>query len=99
MPTAALQQTAAVLEQPLITVDNHTYEELRDFFDDIKTEGSFATSERILGDIAIGLTVDGVRRLIFPLTKYQVKKIAEICHKILFGKGSDAIVDESVRKT
>ncbi len=47
----------------------------------------------------IGLVVKGVGEIAFPLPKEQALRLIEQSHKAPFGKGSDTLVDESVRKT
>ena len=72
---------------------------LVDLLSQLKTSGSFATSKRIAGDVVTGLFLPGVGRIGLPLSHHQAKDIIGTCHPAPFGKGSQTIVDESVRKT
>lgn len=65
----------------------------------VQTFGSFATSGRVPGDVITGLSVHDVGRISFPLIETQAKEIIGVCHQAPFGRGSQTIVDESVRKT
>ena len=62
-------------------------------------EPSLATSGKVPGDVSTGLSIDGIRRIAFPLIEHQAKQIIDVCHQAPFGKGSETVVDESVRKT
>lgn len=45
------------------------------------------------------ISVEGVEdRLAFPLTTHQVQQIRSVAEKAPFGKGTETVVDESVRK-
>ena len=72
---------------------------LRESLSGIQTEVNFATSDRVFGDVATGLTVNGFGHIAFPLPEHQAKQIIKICHKAPFGKGSNTLVDENIRKT
>ena len=45
------------------------------------------------------MSIDGIGRIAFPLIEHQAKQIIDVCHKVPFGKGSETVVDEIVRKT
>ncbi|KAL8644210.1 MAG: hypothetical protein Q9226_007879 [Calogaya cf. arnoldii] len=90
--------------------DIHTDVEDESDVDDIKlsleetlssftTFGSFATSGKVPGDVSTGLSIPGIGRIAFPLIEYQAKQIIDVCHQAPFGKGSETIIDENVRKT
>ncbi|KAL8800983.1 MAG: hypothetical protein Q9182_004775 [Xanthomendoza sp. 2 TL-2023] len=64
-----------------------------------KTFGSFATSGNVSGDVSTGLSIQGLGRIAFPLIEYQAKQLVQACHRAPFGKGSQTIVDQNVRKT
>ena len=59
--------------------------------------GSFATCGRVAGDVVTGLSVHNVGRIALPLGESQAKDIIGQCHQAPFGRGSETIVDESVR--
>ena len=65
----------------------------------VESFGSFATCGRVAGDVVTGLSVHDVGRIALPLGHGQAKDIIAVCHRAPFGKGSETIVDESVRKT
>jgi hypothetical protein len=69
---------------------------------EIKTKGSFAA----IGDLnspdfadSLGLHVAGVGDINLPLQEEQARQLIAQCRQAPFGKGSDTIVDTSVRNT
>lgn len=72
---------------------------LEETLSSFKTFGSFATLGKVSGDVSTGLSIPGIGRIAFPLIDYQAKQIIEVCHKAPFGKGSETIINENVRKT
>lgn len=66
---------------------------------DSSTVGSFSASFPLPQAPNPGLFVNGLGKVGLPLTERDAKELIRICHKAPFGKGSDTIVDEAVRKT
>ncbi|KAL8834797.1 MAG: hypothetical protein Q9170_003593 [Blastenia crenularia] len=67
---------------------------LKGLLSSVEAHGSFATSGRVPGDVATGLTVTDVGRVALPLLESQAKEITRLCHQAPFGHR-----DESSRKT
>ncbi|KAL8838689.1 MAG: hypothetical protein Q9176_004929 [Flavoplaca citrina] len=72
---------------------------LEESLSSLTTIGSFATAGKVPGDVSTGLSIDGIGRIAFPLIEHQAKQIVDVCHQAPFGKGSETVIDESVRKT
>ena len=72
---------------------------LEETLSSFKTFGSFATLGKVPGDVSTGLSISGIGRIAFPLIDYQAKQIIDVCHQAPFGKGSETIIDENIRKT
>ncbi|KAL9011740.1 MAG: hypothetical protein Q9180_009164, partial [Flavoplaca navasiana] len=72
---------------------------LEETLSSLETIGSFATSGKVPGDVSTGLSIDGIGRIAFPLIEHQAKQMIDVCHQAPFGKGSETVFDESVRKT
>lgn len=67
--------------------------------DDIKREGSFASFNRHRHCINPGLHIKGYGSVRLPLAPRDAKAVSKICKQSPFGKGEEAVVDTSVRKT
>lgn len=68
----------------------------------IKSEGSFVGFGKLrTSDFAgrLGLHVDGVGNVAVPLQEEQARQLIAQCRQAPFGKGSETIVDTSVRNT
>ena len=65
----------------------------------IKSSGDFATYGKIERFDNPGLQIGNERLLSLPLTEKDAKCLIALSHQAPFGKGSETIVDESVRKT
>ncbi|KAL9580360.1 MAG: hypothetical protein Q9212_004541 [Teloschistes hypoglaucus] len=65
----------------------------------IKSSGSFATGGPIRNIPLPGLSIHDVSLIALPLSEQAAKDIIKVCHQAPYGKGSDTLVDESVRKT
>ncbi|KAN0080621.1 hypothetical protein V8E54_003825 [Elaphomyces granulatus] len=74
-------------------------ESLEQVFSDIKHPGSFLTSTSFKGGINPGLEVSGAGPISLPLSAEVAKKIIQASHVSPYGKGSETLVNESVRKT
>ena len=76
-------------------------EQLRDNLDEIgeDTLGEFATFGSFDEAPAPGLHVSGLGDVPLPLSPRDAKEIAKLCRQAPFGKGSETIVDTSVRNT
>lgn len=66
--------------------------------DKIKGSGEFCSSGK-KDFIASGLKVDEVGELSFPLLESQIKELIHFAKKAPFGKGSETVLDVSVRNT
>lgn len=69
--------------------------------DAIKSAGSFASFLRTKADLIGGseIIVDGVGKINIPLQEDQARQIIEKARQAPFGRGSDTVVDTSVRNT
>ncbi|OAV92072.1 hypothetical protein PTTG_04466 [Puccinia triticina 1-1 BBBD Race 1] len=65
----------------------------------IKTPGTFAAWEVLLGALPAGLHVDGVGDISMPLSEECVRKLIAKAHQAPFGRRSETLVDVSVRNT
>ncbi|WP_158861309.1 2OG-Fe(II) oxygenase [Lunatibacter salilacus] len=70
--------------------------ELLDSLSLIKGNGSFVTSHQS-GFIFPGLSVEGLGEIAYPINGLQAKALIQEAHKAPFGKGSQTILDDSVR--
>ncbi len=73
--------------------------ELRTQLTSKKSAGSVATGGECLELVNPGLFIQGVGNVGLPLSDRDAKLIIGASHKAPFGKGSETIVDENVRKT
>ncbi len=73
-----------------------TAADVLDFLSFIKTDGLFVASGTE-DFILPGLQIAQFGELALPVTALQVQSLIEIAHKAPFGKGSQTIVDETVR--
>ncbi|KAI9882227.1 MAG: Sorting nexin mvp1 [Watsoniomyces obsoletus] len=64
-----------------------------------KMGGKVSTGEKCPESVNPGLHIEGVGNVGLPLSDRDAKLIIEASHKAPFGKGSETIVDENVRKT
>jgi 2OG-Fe(II) oxygenase superfamily len=74
-------------------------ESLEQVFSEIKHFGSFLTSASFEGGINPGLEVSGAGLIGLPLSAEAAKKIIQASHVSPYGKGSETLVNESVRKS
>lgn len=61
--------------------------------------GTFATSGELQNAANPGLAIDGIGRIGLPLTDRDAAEISKACHEAPFGKGSETMIDPSVRRT
>lgn len=75
--------------------------ELRALLDDVDTHslGSFATSGSIPHAVNPGINVDDLGGIGLPLSRRDALELSKVAHQAPFGKRTETIVDESVRKT
>ncbi|KAJ0419520.1 hypothetical protein BJY00DRAFT_313909 [Aspergillus carlsbadensis] len=73
--------------------------DLLGFLNDIESPGSFFTNQVLHAAVNPGLDVPGVGQVSLPVTPDVAKSIAAACHASPYGKGSETLIDESVRKT
>jgi hypothetical protein len=64
----------------------------------IQTSGSFAASQA-LPSMPIGISVDGVGDITMPLDETQARQLIAKARQAPYGKGSQTLVDTSVRNT
>ena len=65
----------------------------------IRSFGSFATHGVIEPFMNPGISVDTLGLLRLPLSHQDAQALASVSRKAPFGKGSETLVDESIRKT
>jgi len=70
--------------------------ELLDSLSQIKGNGSFVTSH-VAPFVFPGLLVEGLGEIAFPINSLQGKALIQHAHKAPFGKGSQTIIDDTVR--
>ncbi|MCU0446890.1 MAG: 2OG-Fe(II) oxygenase [Microscillaceae bacterium] len=70
--------------------------EILNFLQNIKSGGEFAVSGTE-NFILPGLQVEGFGELAMPVTELQAQNLIKVAHKAPFGKGSQTIVDDTVR--
>lgn len=67
--------------------------------DAIQSSGSFATSGSLDTAVDPQIHVDGVGHVKLPLSEQDARSLVQACHQAPFGKGSETIIDTSVRNT
>ncbi|KAI9892740.1 MAG: hypothetical protein M1814_001160 [Vezdaea aestivalis] len=65
----------------------------------IRSAGSFATFGNIENFVHPGIEVDSVGLVRLPLGEADARKLIQQSHQAPFGKGTETLVDESIRKT
>ncbi|KAI9832827.1 MAG: hypothetical protein M1826_000993 [Phylliscum demangeonii] len=65
----------------------------------VESFGSFATERCAQRLVIPGLSVEGVGDIGFPLSSHHARKLIGVSRPAPFGKGSQTLVDEDVRKT
>ncbi|RAH45362.1 uncharacterized protein BO95DRAFT_453568 [Aspergillus brunneoviolaceus CBS 621.78] len=71
---------------------------LLNVLDAIETPAAFASSEEI-GFVDPGVFVHGMGSIYLPLEESQARQMIEQAHQAPYGKGSETIIDTSVRNT
>ncbi|KAL2057964.1 hypothetical protein ABVK25_001581 [Lepraria finkii] len=74
----------------------------KDLFDrifEVHSTGSFATFGIIDSFVHPGISVDPIGTVRLPLSEEDAHTLVQASHKAPFGKGTETVVDESVRKT
>lgn len=66
---------------------------------DIHSLGSFATSGSVPHAVNPGLTINGLGGIGLPLSTRDALELSTIAHQAAFGKGTETIVDTSIRRT
>ncbi|OJZ83703.1 hypothetical protein ASPFODRAFT_62832 [Aspergillus luchuensis CBS 106.47] len=74
-------------------------QELLFTLDTIQSSGSFLAGKASLGLALPGLDIPGVGNIRLPISADDAKAIIQCCDRSPYGKGSETLVDESVRKT
>ena len=69
---------------------------LEDLLQSIDRPGDFFTHDRLLVPMPV-LEVDGVGSLSFPVPDVQVRALIEVAERAPYGKGTETLVDTSVR--
>lgn len=72
---------------------------LWDALSEIKSGGEFAAIDHCPGEFKPEIHVQGVGDIQLPLSEEQARKIIEQAHQAPYGKGSETLVDVSVRRT
>ncbi|MFV8326046.1 2OG-Fe(II) oxygenase [Flavobacterium sp. ZS1P14] len=63
---------------------------------EIKGSGSFVSSDS-KPFLSPGLKIQGIDEIGFPVNSLQIKEIIKVAHKAPFGKGSQTVLDSTVR--
>ncbi|KAI7939181.1 hypothetical protein MJO28_014760 [Puccinia striiformis f. sp. tritici] len=79
--------------------DANLKEDLANAFEAITTPGTFAAWEALPTTPPAGLHVDGVGNIALPLREGQLRQLIAQSHQAPFGRRSQTVIDESVRKT
>ncbi|KAF4985664.1 hypothetical protein FGRMN_11132 [Fusarium graminum] len=74
-------------------------EDLLDAITDIRSTGTFASSSSISRPAVLPIHVNGVGEIALPLGEYQARQLIAQAHQAPYGKGSDTLVDTTVRNT
>ncbi|KAK2754489.1 hypothetical protein FQN54_006890 [Arachnomyces sp. PD_36] len=72
---------------------------LRKVLDQVEYSGSFLTAQYARHGVNPGLHIPDVGQIRLPVSCDDAKTIIKACHESPFGKGSETVVDNSVRKT
>lgn len=72
---------------------------LDEILSDVHSSGSFLTTGSFDNGINPGLEVPGVGQIRLPLSADDAKAIIRSCHASPYGKGSETLVNDSVRKS
>ncbi|PWY95940.1 hypothetical protein BO94DRAFT_455780 [Aspergillus sclerotioniger CBS 115572] len=73
--------------------------DLQTVLGDIQSTGSFLTSDRLPAAVNPGLHIPSVGNIGLPIAEQDAKAIIQSCQLSPYGKGSETLVDESVRKS
>lgn len=75
------------------------FKDVLSLLDTIKGSGAFC-SNGVCDFVLPGLHIAGIdEEISFPLHKTQIEKLISVAHKAPFGKGSETVLDTSVRNT
>jgi hypothetical protein len=74
------------------------YNDMLNALESIHSSGTFANAHK-LGEIFPGLVVEDVGSIDLPLQEAQAKQMIAKARQAPYGKGSETIVDTSVRNT
>lgn len=74
-------------------------DQLFELLSEIEHSGSFLTSQSCLSAVFPGLHIPGIGQIRLPLSPDDAKAIIQLCHASPFGKGSETVIDDSVRKS
>ena len=61
--------------------------------------GHFAKSGRLPNAVNPGLDIHGLGMIGLPLSEREAVELSKVCYQAPFGKGSETIVDTTVRNT
>ena len=75
---------------------NSTEIKLLDLLESIQGNGTFVTSG-VKKSIFPGLTIDGIGEIGLPINPIIIKEVIKLSKKASFGKGSQTVLDTSVR--
>lgn len=85
-------------EEPLI--DKEVFKnDLRDRIFEVHSTGSYANFGIIDSFVHPGISVDPIGTVRLPLSEEDAHTLVQASHKAPFDKGTETVVDESVRKT
>lgn len=75
---------------------NDIKEKILNCLKDVKGSGKFITAHTV-PFLFPGLEIDGIGELSYPINDVQAKALISMAHKAPFGKGSETVLDNSVR--
>lgn len=85
--------------EPTITTEKDLKRRMRECLTEVKYDGTFFSFTKSTTYVNPGLHISNFGSVGLPLASRDAEAIARICKQSPFGKGSEAIIDTSVRKT
>ena len=100
-PEPAREEKNTEEEQEELMKEEEWREEFKSILDELDHNGEFCIGKKVaLPGFHPKITIDGLgdRRLAFPLPISQAEELRYIAEKAPFGKGTETVLDEEVRK-
>ena len=79
--------------------ESHLKDSLRECIFNVRSAGSFAVFHKIEDFVSPGVSVDPIHIIGLPLSQDHAHALIQASCQAPFGKGTETLVDESVRKT